>query len=392
MNSGTIRPTSLEKISQEILTSEELREIREYNHSDFKWGMLDRLVDFVYLTVMTFVVAAGLDTFLQNAWGLQNDFLRATVLILMLMGGHILVSFPISYYSGYVLEKRYGLSALTWGNWFRRYALRMLLATVMNLVVLLMLLAMIRFCGEIWWLVAAGIFFLFSMLLGMLVPVWILPMFYPIQRLEKEDLLERFQRLTADTTLKIEGVYRMEMSVETVKANAMLAGMGQTRRVLLGDTLLEHFSPEEIEAVLAHEVGHHVHGHLWKMMVGMFVLSFLLFWGMDFLLRMWIGPTFSYVAFPIWALPVFLWASLLAGWLLEPLQNGVSRYFERQSDAYAVRKTQNGEALATAFIQLAKQNKADPNPAWLEVFWMHSHPSLAERIRNARGGISESKS
>ncbi|MDO4584882.1 MAG: M48 family metallopeptidase [Planctomycetia bacterium] len=384
MNSGTFRDTSLETISREILTPEELREIREYNRSDFVWGMVDRLVDLVYLTVMTFGVAAWLDTFLESAWGLENGFVRGAVFILILMGGHILVSFPISYYSGYVLEKRYGLSALTVGGWLRRYALRMLLATAMNLVVLLALLAMIRSCGEIWWLVAAGVFFLFSMLLGMLVPVWILPMFYPIERLEREDLRERFQRLTADTTLKIEGVYRMEMSVETVKANAMLAGVGKTRRVLLGDTLLEHFSPEEIEAVFAHEVGHHVYGHLWKMMVGMLGLSFLLFWGLDFLLRQWVGEPFSYATLPVWTLSMFLWVSLLVGWLLEPLQNGISRYFERQSDAYAVRKRGDGEALATAFIQLAKQNKADPNPPWLEVFWMHSHPSLAERIRNAR--------
>lgn len=384
MSWGTFRETSGEEICREILTPEELREIREYNHTDFVWGMLDRLIDFVYLTVMAFVLGVGLDQWLQNGWGLENDFLRATVFILVLMGGHILLSFPISYYSGYVLEKRYGLSVLTRRRWFQRYALRMLLATVMNGVVLLALLAMIRSCGEIWWLVAAGVFFLFSMLLGMLVPVWILPMFYPIERLEKEDLLERFRRLTADTTLKIEGVYRMEMSVETVKANAMLAGMGQTRRVLLGDTLLEYFSPEEIEAVFAHEVGHHVYGHLWKMLTGMLILSFFLFWGMDFLLRFWVGTDFSYAAIPVWTLSLFLWASLLVSWILEPFQNGISRYFERQSDAYAIRKTGHGEALASAFIQLARQNKADPNPPWLEVFWMHSHPSLAERIHRAR--------
>ena len=122
--------------------------------------------------------------------------------------------------------------------------------------------------GGWWWLAAAGLFFLVSVALGQLLPVLILPLFYKIERLDQPELAARIARLAEGTGLSIEGVYRMALSDETVKANAMLAGLGRTRRVLLGDTLLDAFSPDEIEVILAHEIGHHVFGHIRKMIVG----------------------------------------------------------------------------------------------------------------------------
>ena len=114
----------------------------------------------------------------------------------------------------------------------------------------------------------------------------ILPLFYKIERLEDDELSARFQRLASGTGLTIEGVYRMRLSRETVKANAMLAGLGRTRRVILGDTLLDGFTPDEIEVVLAHEVGHHVYRHIAKFLAGGFVFSFAAFFLCDLVLRL----------------------------------------------------------------------------------------------------------
>ena len=135
-----------------------------------------------------------------------------------------------------------------------------------------------------WWLAAAGAFFLVSVLLGQLVPVLILPLFYKIEKLDAPELAERIGRLAEGTGLSIEGVYRMALSDETVKANAMLAGLGRTRRVLLGDTLLDGFTPDEIEVIFAHEIGHHVFRHIRKMILAGVLASAAGFWVCDRLL------------------------------------------------------------------------------------------------------------
>ncbi len=127
-----------------------------------------------------------------------------------------------------------------------------------SLVLVLGLYWLIWLTGRWWWLAAAGAFFVVSIVLGQLAPVLILPLFYQIEKLDAPELTDRIARLAAGTGLSIEGVYRMDLSEETVKANAMLAGLGRTRRVLLGDTLLNGFSPDEIEVIFAHEIGHHV--------------------------------------------------------------------------------------------------------------------------------------
>jgi STE24 endopeptidase len=195
--------------------------------------------------------------------------------------------------------------------------------------------------------------------------------------------LERFRRLAEGTGLKIEGVYRMHLSRETVKANAMLAGLGRTRRVILGDTLLDGFSPDEIAVVLAHEIGHHVFRHIGKFLLAGFALSFAAFALCDAVLRYQVGRyegSLRYDVMPVWTLPWILLTVGLLSTLLAPLHNFVSRRFERQCDRYALEKTGLREAFCSAFRKLAVLNKADLHPHPLEVFLFHDHPPIAERL------------
>ena len=138
-----------------------------------------------------------------------------------------------------------------------------------------------------WWLTAAGAFFCVTIIMGRIFPVLIMPLFYKIEQLDAPELAERMNELAAGTGLTIEGVYRIALSEETVKANAMLAGLGRTRRVLLGDTLLNNFSPAEIAVVFAHEIGHHVFRHVRKMILLGLVISVAGFWICDRLLMGW---------------------------------------------------------------------------------------------------------
>jgi len=250
------------------------------------------------------------------------------------------------------------------------------------------LFAVIRATGPWWWLVAAGGSFVISVILAQIAPVLIMPLFYKIERIDQPELAERMGRLAEGTGLAIEGVYRMDMSSETVKANAMLAGLGRTRRVILGDTLLDDFTPDEIEVILAHEVGHHWHRHIPKM-IAMGILFMLGgFWLCDWVLRAWMSQTIGevdYARLPVSSLPLLLLALTAFSLVLEPLQNVLSRVYERQCDRYAIRRTELREAYLSAFRKLAVLNKDDPCPNPIAVFLFHSHPPIGERLAMVEG-------
>jgi STE24 endopeptidase len=244
-----------------------------------------------------------------------------------------------------------------------------------------------------WWLWATAGWLLATLVLGRLVPVLILPLFYKVTPIDDASLLERFQKLVAGTGLSIQGVYRLHLSAETRKANAALTGLGRTRRVLLGDTLMDQFTPEEVDVVFAHEVGHHVHRHLPKLIVMNVFLAAAGFWLIDLVLGraaealnyypMSDGtPAFQNPA----ALPLVILVLMVFGLLLAPALNALSRLFERQCDRYALDRTGNPEAYRSAFVKLARINKADADPHPLVVWLFEDHPPIRERLAMAQPG------
>lgn len=366
------------------MTPEQLAETKRYGRQQLVCDLIDRGVDLTFLTIAACFIAIPLDRWLAES--VASSWLRLGLLFGIVTGLHVLASFPISFYSGHVLEHRYRLSRQSFGRWFYRYLKRNGLMLAFGLLLFEGLYAIIWYTQSWWWLVAAVAFFMVSVVIGQLAPVLIMPLFYKIKRLDDQSLAERFRSISDGTGLSIEGVYRMEMSAETAKANAMLAGLGATRRVILGDTLLDEFSPEEIEVIFAHEVGHHVHRHMRKMIVAGIAYSLVGFYLCDWLVAGWVTRRegeLDYANFPVWTLPALMLTVAVFSLFVEPLQNAISRLFERQSDRYALESTQKVAAYRTAFQKLARQNKADPDPHPLEVFLFHSHPPIAERIAMA---------
>ena len=338
-------------------------------------------LELTFLVLAVVLAAKPLDDWLLTVDVLQVTWARLSVFYLVIGIAEYILSFPLAVYSGFTLEHQFGLSRQSFARWSRRDLLKNLLMLAFGLVMIQGLFWLIRLTGPAWWLAAAGLSFVISVLIGQLVPVLILPLFYKIQRLDDRDLAERFQHLTEGTTLSIQGIYRMQLSTETVKANAMLAGLGRTRRVILGDTLLDGFTPDEIEVVLAHEIGHHVHHHIPKLIAGGLVLSGLGFFVCDVVLRQWLGGSgLTYAQLPVYALPLLMLVVTLFSLLTGPIQNAVSRHFERQSDRFALRQTGKIPAYLSAFDKLARLNKSDPQPPALEVFLFHDHPPIAERL------------
>jgi STE24 endopeptidase len=383
--------TAAESQSQETsssMTDAELAEAKRYGRMELTCNLVDKAVDLAYLAVAAFVLAKPIDHWLSTfSWLKNNASLRLLGLFAVVTFLHMAVSFPVSFYSGYRLEHKFNLSTLSFGGWLWRYAKRNLLGLAFGMVMMLGLYWLIWTTGSWWWLAAAAAFFLVSVLLGQLVPVLILPLFYKIEKLDSPELTDRIAQLAAGTGLSIEGVYRIKLSEETVKANAMLAGLGRTRRVLMGDTLLNGFTPDEIDVIFAHEIGHHVFRHIRKMILTGILYSTAGLFLCDMVLRLvvekGIGPGDIYTNLPVWTLPLLMFVFFVFAQLLEPLQNAVSRHFERQSDRYALQRTGRREAYLSAFRKLAKLNKDDPSPHPLEVFLFHSHPPIGERLAMA---------
>ena len=380
-------PTVQEKPDSAGMTPAELSEAKRYGRLELICTLADKAIDVAYLAVAAFVLAVPVDGWLRDfSLPERHATLRLLLLFLIMTAGHIAVSFPLSFYSGHVLEHKFGLSTQRFAGWLWRYAKRNLLGIALGAALIVGLYWLIWTTGAIWWLVAAGAFFLVSVLLGQLAPVLILPLFYKIERLDVPELTGRIAALAKGTGLSIEGVYRLDLSEETVKANAMLAGLGRTRRVLLGDTLLNGFSPEEIEVIFAHEIGHHVFHHIRKMIAAGVFYSAAGFFICDRVLAAWAGAgnaRLDYSQLPVYTMPLMMLVLTVFGMLLEPVQNIVSRHYERQSDRYAIERSGNKEAYVSAFRKLAKLNKDDPNPHPLEVFLFHSHPPIAERLAMA---------
>lgn len=361
-------------------TADQLAEMKAYGRQRLVCHLVDATLDVTTLAIVALFLAKPLDQWLESWAACRVAWTRWGALFLVMAVAQYAVSFPLSLYAGFLLEHKFGLSRQTIWRWFRRDLLKFALTLALGLVLIEGLFWLIWLTGSAWWLAAAGAAFVVSVLLGQLVPVLILPLFYKIERLDNRELLSRFQRLAAGTSLSIEGVYRMLLSAETSKANAMLAGLGRTRRVLLGDTLLDGFTPDEIEVVLAHEIGHHVYHHIPKLMALGLGFSLVGFFLCDRLLHWWLGEGFAYEHVPAHVLPLLMLTVTVLSLLGSPLSNAISRYFEQQCDRYALQRTGLHRPFLSAFTKLSQLNKADPQPPWLEVVLFHDHPPIAERL------------
>jgi STE24 endopeptidase len=362
-------------------TPEQRAEARRYSHISLACTLADMAIDLLYLGLMAFVFARPLDIWLSSLGAFAGDrsMLRLIALFCVVMLLHIVVSLPLSFYSHFVVEHQFGLSNQTIRRWLRNWALSNVLTLILGGVLNVGLFWIIWHTGQYWWLIAAAAFFVVSIILGQLAPVLIVPIFYKVEPIKNDELDTRMKQLAQGTGLTIEGVYRLGLSADTQKANAMLAGLGRTRRVLMGDTLLEQFTPDEIDVIFAHELGHHVHRHIPKMIATGVVVSLGGFWLIDRVLIAWAHiPTAA--SAPTSSLPLVMFTLTAFSLLLSPLQNAISRHYERQCDRYALSRTNNPSAYRSAFWKLARLNKADTEPHRLEVLLLHSHPPIAERL------------
>lgn len=295
-----------------------------------------------------------------------------------------IITAPLNYYSGYLLPHHYNLSTMSLGAWIGDHLKGLALGLVLEGIVVELIYALLALQPASWWLWVGLVLIFFSVVMVNLAPVLIMPLFYKFTPLPEGELTERLLALAQRAGTRVRGTYTMHLSSKTTAANAALMGLGNTRRIVIGDTMLDRYTTDEIEVVLAHELGHHVHKDIWKLLVGQ---SALMLCGLYLanLAFHWAVETqhfYQSLADPA-TLPFLFTLTGLFSLIIMPLTNGLSRAIEYQADEYALQVTRKVEAFKSAMTRLANQNLAEVEPSPVVEFLFHNHPSIRKRLLHA---------
>lgn len=361
-------------------------ESRRYNRIKRWMGMADFVIGLGLLAVLLATGWSGAlrDLALAGHDGATRNYTLAVflyVLMLMLIGK--VVGLPLDYY-GFRLEHRYHLSNQRMGSWLWDEAKSLLVGLLLAAIVVELVYFLLRQVPQYWWLIAWAVSLGLFVLLAQLAPVVLFPIFYKFEPLENEELKRRLIVLGERAGTRVRGIYRWHLSEKSNKANAALTGLGATRRIILADTLLDQYSDDEIEAVLAHELGHHVHRHIAKSILVQAGITLLGFWLANEVLRYAVERGHLFETMSDFAnLPLLILVSTVLSFLLMPALNAYSRFNERQADRYCFQSVPSVQPFISSMNKLAEQNLAEKAPSrWVEWFF-HSHPAIAKRVAAA---------
>jgi len=365
-------------------TSADTPEARRYNRIRRWLGIADAVLGFLLLVVLLATNWSGWLRDLAYRGGFQNYTFAVFLYVAMLLPIGKILGIGLDYYS-FRLEHRFNLSNQRLRSWIWDEMKGFLVGLVMATIVVELLYFIIRQSPEHWWIITWALFIGLFILMAQIAPVVLFPIFYKFEPLDNEDLKQRLVRLGERAGTRVRGVYKWHLSEKSKKANAALTGLGNTRRIILADTLLDHYSPDEIEAVLAHELGHHVHRHILKSIAVQAGITLLGFWAANAVLHYAIDQRHMFETLSDFAnLPLLALVSTILSFLLLPLLNAYSRYNERQADRYCFRSIPSIGPFISSMNKLADQNLAERAPSkWVEWFF-HSHPAISKRVEAAQ--------
>jgi len=353
---------------------------REYARLRRYLFFIDLMLGAVFLLVILF---SGLSSGLRNL--LDFPLLaRVALYFLVLILSYGALTFPLNIYSGFMLPHRYGLSNQSLRSWFADELKGLLLALTLGMALLVVIYLFLDAFPGTWWLLAFALVVLVSVILTRLAPVLILPLFFKVVPLSDTDLRERLLRLAERSQTKIKNVFQINFSSKTSAGNAMLTGWGGTRRIILSDTMLQRYTPDEIEVVMAHELGHHRNGDIPRLIVVQSVLMLLGFYLVNLVLNRAVTGLGMEGISDVAAFPLFVLVLAAFTLILSPLSNAYSRRVEEAADNYALAATANPEAFAAMLTKLTDQNLSESQPSkWVEVLF-YDHPTYYRRLELAR--------
>ena len=365
----------------------------DYTLAKARFGLLELVFGAAVLVAWTLLGGLGaLNTLLLGWLGNANAGMAQQLALLVgfiVIGG--LIELPFTLYQTFVLEERFGFNKMTFKLWLVDALKSSLIGALIGLPLASLILWLMGATGSLWWLWTWCVWMGFNLLLLVLYPTFIAPMFNKFQPLEDETLKTRVTALMQRCGFAAKGLFVMDGSKRSGHANAYFTGFGASKRVVFFDTLLAKLSPSEVDAVLAHELGHFKHKHVIKRIVAMFSMSLagfaLLGWlstqawfytGLGVMPNMTVPNNALALLLLMLVMPVF-------SFFISPLFAQLSRKHEFEADAYAISQTA-GSDLASALLKLYEDNASTLTPDPIYVRFYYSHPPASERL--ARMGLS----
>jgi STE24 endopeptidase len=373
----------------QTITPEAHQKAADYTIAKTRFGLIDGAIEAALLLGWTLL--GGLNWLNQLLLDLMGGGMwqqLALVGCFVLIGG--LLGLPTAWWSTFRIEERFGFNKMSLGLWIADALKGAVVGALIGLPILALVLWLMGAAGSTWWLWAWGVWMGFNLLMLVFYPTLIAPLFNKFEPLQDEAIKTRVNALMARCGFAASGFFVMDGSKRSAHANAYFTGFGAAKRVVFFDTLLKQLAPAEIDAVLAHELGHYKRRHIVQRVVLMFALSLVGFALLGWLsTQSWfytgLGVTPS-LAQPNDALAILLFMMVvpLITFFLSPLMAQLSRRHEFEADAYAMDKT-DGNELANALLKLYKDNASTLTPDPLYVRFYYSHPPASERIARLQG-------
>ena len=358
-------------------------EARLYNRARRLVELGDLTISFGFLIVLLAMGWSNSLSGLARRMGGDRYVLSLFFYVLLLSLISKALGIGLDFYS-FRLEHRFNLSNMRLGTWIKDQVKAWVIGLLLGTVLAEIVYGLMRTSPEHWWLYAWIIFIALFILFAQLAPVILFPLFYKFVPLQNDDLKQRLMRLGERAGTRIRGVYEWKLSEKSKKANAALTGLGRTRRIILADTLLDHYNNDEIEAVLAHELGHHVHRHMMKIILVELAVAFLGFWAANWVLQYAIHERNMFQHLTDFAnLPLLVLVFSLLSMLLMPARNAYSRFTEWQADVYCWKSVPSVTPYVSAMKKLNSQNLSESQPSRVVEILFHSHPPVSKRIAAA---------
>lgn len=366
-----------------LLDKDKQHQARQYEKEKRLLGLAGVLLSLAILLVFNF---SGLSYWLANLFPQNSVLWTFLVYVAVFQTFLVLFSFPLSFYSSYIHEHKWKFSNHTVRSWLWEQTKSFFVGFIIMAGILGLLFWIMSVSPRAWWLYTGLAMAVVSVMFATLLPIVILPIFNKYTPIQDEELTSSLDRILRQGGLKSSGFFKQDMSRQTKKENAFLAGLGKTRRVVLGDNLMENMSVPEIGSIIAHEVGHYQHRHIWKNIFIGAGQQLVVFFVLDRIMRS-LFPQFLASTQANLALLPFL--GIIGGTvsilLFGPLSSALSRHFERQADRYALKNITDKQPFLTALAGLADRNLTNAYPEWWAKLLYYSHPPIGERLKMAEG-------
>ncbi|HEV2963020.1 MAG TPA: M48 family metallopeptidase [Candidatus Angelobacter sp.] len=361
-------------------------EARQYNRAKRWLDVADLVIGVAFLVLL---LVTGWNRSLRDIsmkMGADLYALQLFIYVLLLSALSKVLGIGLDFYS-FRLEHRFNLSNQKLGAWIKDEIKGWVLGLVMGAVIAEIVYALIRTSPELWWIIAWLVFIALFVLFAQIAPVVLFPLFYKFVPLQNEELKSRLMRLGERAGTRIRGVYEWKLSEKSKKGNAALTGLGNTRRIIIADTLLQNCNDDEIEAIMAHELGHQVHRHILKSIFMEAAVTLAGFWAANWVLQYATRELQQTTRFQHLAdfanLPLLVLVSSVLSIVLMPALNAYSRLTERQADLYCWKSVPSVTPFITAMEKLTAQNLSERSPSRLVEILFHSHPPISKRIAAA---------